>query len=90
MKEGCKKTYRLKCHTNISDEERSRIFREYWKLGDNKRQWDYIARYIRRSEPSERKVDSSRKIKKQFIHKYFLPTPQEEDTFGMFIYMYIL
>lgn len=45
LKEPCKNC-RIKCPQKINDEERKRIFENYWSLGDINRQRDFIAKHV--------------------------------------------
>jgi len=48
MKPGCGIGCRLKCHDRITENQRSVIFNDYWKLGDQIRQREYLAAHVKR------------------------------------------
>lgn len=67
MKEGCDETCRLKCQENISNEERTIIFKQFWETGENQKdKWSFIALCIELN----RSEDVTRKKKNSI--KYFL------------------
>ncbi|CAH1983229.1 unnamed protein product [Acanthoscelides obtectus] len=46
MKTSCEEKCRMKCLNKMSEEERHKIFTEYWGLGDVNRQRDFISKYV--------------------------------------------
>ena len=46
MKPGCGPNCRYKCHKNVSDEQRQKLFHEFWKLGDLNNQRHYLAMHV--------------------------------------------
>ena len=45
MKKGCGHSCRYKCHSKFSEEERERLFNEFWILGDINRQRNFLSKY---------------------------------------------
>lgn len=48
---------RFKCIANFTELDRREICKAYWRLGDNKRQKDFIINNVQSFEPKRRKVD---------------------------------
>ena len=53
MKPGCGPNCRYKCHKNVSDEQRQKLFHEFWKLGDLNNQRHYLAMHVGPSKNSK-------------------------------------
>lgn len=46
MLEPCNKSCYLLCNTRITEQQRSKIFAEYYDLGDVNKQWEYLAKRL--------------------------------------------
>lgn len=62
---------RLRCYDKFSEDIRQKIFIAYWCLGNDSRQWDYIARYVRTLE--KKVTTKSTGSRRTYSRKYFLP-----------------
>lgn len=54
IREPCGDKCRLQCKSKFSEAERDLLFKNYWELGDNKKQWDYISRSMIIKRPKYR------------------------------------
>ena len=72
----CKK----KCHENLTNEERSRIFETYWEMGDREVQRGFLVKWVKRQQKiRERKrtnIGGERRMR-DYNYKYFLPDPND-------------
>lgn len=55
---GCKQSCRFKCHSHVSEEQRKKIFDQYWGIGDHTRQFEFISKHISISKPSKHRAVS--------------------------------
>ena len=80
MKPGCGVGCRLKCHDRITENQRSNIFNDYWKLGDPIRQREYLAAHVKRG--SVRRSNEYKKhphpTRRDNVFKYELPNGNEK------------
>nr|CAI5825665.1 unnamed protein product [Callosobruchus analis] len=62
MKHPCKNNCRNKCYEKISEQMRLKVFKNFWKLGNDTRQWDFIARCVQQVQKKQviNKNDSRR------------------------------
>ena len=78
MKKGCGHSCRYKCHSKFSEEERERLFNEFWILGDINRQRNFLSKYAtktRKGKEGKRSaivwsfptIDSNQKVCKTFF-----------------------
>ncbi|XP_063893805.1 protein tramtrack, alpha isoform isoform X4 [Helicoverpa armigera] len=77
LKQPCPVTCRLKCFQKFDAQQRERIFSSFWKIGDHRRQWDYIVNHTEEVDtkyPSTTKLGSRRKKSV----KYYLPVIQSD------------
>lgn len=56
MKEPCGVKCRLQCKSKLSEDERILLFKNYWALGDNKKQWEYISKSMTIITPKYRYI----------------------------------
>lgn len=56
MRPPCSDKCRLKCSTKIPEDQRTKIFSEYWKMGELQRQRDFLSKTIRKSTVKYRRV----------------------------------
>ncbi|XP_060802038.1 protein tramtrack, beta isoform isoform X4 [Amyelois transitella] len=45
LKPPCPATCRRKCYKKISEEDRLKIFKKFWDIGDHSRQWIFLTKY---------------------------------------------
>ncbi|XP_045446690.1 uncharacterized protein LOC123654873 [Melitaea cinxia] len=56
IKEPCGDKCRLQCKSKLSEDERMLLFKNYWALGDNKKQWEYISKSMSIITPKYRYI----------------------------------
>lgn len=73
MREPCHETCLLKCTTKITEEERAKVFSEYWKLGNLEKQRQFIRNCMEEINPQYRYVrqSGSRAPRKKNLAFYF-------------------
>ena len=65
---------KYRCNEKVNEESREKMFHDYWKLADHKRQRDYISYHVK-GKPVIKGIPGSRKSK---ILSYFLTVNQEQ------------
>lgn len=65
-------TWRYKCDTKLTVEERQDAFEKFWKLGSREKQWLHVANYTTK-EKKKRGLQRDLKHNRQFTYKYYLP-----------------
>lgn len=74
MKSPCK--CRMKCSEKISNYQRKKIFKAFWKLGDHQKQWAYVSNLV--SQNHKRRVFVDTQSRRKYTFKYSLPLPNNE------------
>ncbi|KAL4716988.1 hypothetical protein ACJJTC_001849 [Scirpophaga incertulas] len=74
IKSPCK--CRLKCFEKITNNQRKKIFKAFWKLGDHREQWFYISNLV--SQNLKRRVYVDTQSRRKYTLKYKLPLPTIE------------
>ena len=68
--EGCDDSCRLKCKSNISLEQRKKIFDEFYKTPDTLSKWHFISECME-VYPKKSCKDPDKKSKREYTNKYF-------------------
>lgn len=77
MGPACPTTCRHMCSTKFNIHIRKNIHREFWKLSDHCKQWEYINKYIERGNVKQ--YSTGGPSRRKYTIKYFLPMTAEDD-----------
>ncbi|CAG4946020.1 unnamed protein product [Colias eurytheme] len=77
LKPPCPQSCRQQCYNKISEESRQKIFDLFWSIGDHRRQWEFITKYI---EKVPKARVTSEKSKRLYTFKYSLPKIPPDDN----------
>ncbi|KAG6441732.1 hypothetical protein O3G_MSEX001929 [Manduca sexta] len=67
----CPETCKLKCYEKFDLETRTKIFTDFWKLADHRKQWDYVNKFT--SKVSKVRCTTETPSSRQHNVHYFLP-----------------
>lgn len=77
LKNPCTDKCRLKCTQHISYDDRKRVFKYFWLLGEKKRHWEFVIKYTKKSL-KRRQTTEVTKHDRQNTYKYFLPDAEKK------------
>lgn len=77
LKAPCTDKCRMKCTQKISHEDRERVFKYFWALGEKKKHWEYVIKYTKKSL-KRRQTTEVTKHNRQNTYQYFLPNAEKE------------
>lgn len=78
MKEPCGDKCRLQCKSKVSEDERMLLFKNYWALGDNKKQWEYISKSMTIITPKYRYIrEGGTRKPRQKNHAFHFKLPDK-------------
>lgn len=78
LKSPCPATCRKKCSEKISEENRAKIFKMFWNIGDHSRQWDFLTKYA--TKHMKKRITTDKNTKRLSTIFYTLPIYETDNV----------
>ncbi|KAK3918156.1 Histone-lysine N-methyltransferase, H3 lysine-79 specific [Frankliniella fusca] len=69
--DGCGESCKRKCHGSLTLEQRQKINKNYWSIGNCSRQWDYLSRHVK-ILPVKRRTSHTEEPYRKRSYEYYL------------------
>lgn len=77
LKDPCTDKCRLKCTQKMSYEDRKRVFKYFWLLGEKKKHWEFVIKNTKKIL-KRRQTTEVTKHNRQNTYQYFLPDAEKK------------
>ncbi|XP_047998592.1 uncharacterized protein LOC125235971 [Leguminivora glycinivorella] len=77
IKDPCTLKCRMKCFEKFSKEQRLKIFKKFWSIGDRTLQWKYVLKYTEKVKKARHTIKET-KHNRQFTYSYYLPSEEKK------------